>query len=154
MKTQVHLTDHQTFYLLQKHFVPSFNYKFPTCLLSNIPRYFHYSWLKSNPGLVYSESETGGYCKYCVQFGRCEPRIKELSVFVNKPFTNFKKASELLGSHFHDLGNSKGNRTDQNAVHDGSMFVKMMKDSSVRIDHQLIISTLHSKKIAENHLKL
>ena len=78
MKTQVHLTDHQMFCLLQKHFVPSFNYKFLTCLLSNIPQYFHYSWLKSNPGLVYSESQTGRYCKYCVQFGRCEPRVKEL----------------------------------------------------------------------------
>ena len=37
IKTQVNLTDHQKFCLLQKRFVPSFNYKFPTHLLSNIP---------------------------------------------------------------------------------------------------------------------
>ena len=101
---------------------------------------------------MYSESQNGGYCKYCVLFGKCEPRVKELGVFVNRPFTNFKKASELLGNHFHGLGNSKGNRTHQNAVQDASMFVKVMEDSSVRIDQQL--STLHSKKIAENRLKL
>ena len=51
-----------------------------------------------------------GYCKYCVLFGKCEPRVKELGVFVNRPFTNFKKAFELLGNHFHVLGNSEGNK--------------------------------------------
>ena len=102
--------------------------------------------------MVYSESQNGGYCKYCALFGKCEPRIKELVVFISRPFTNFKKASELLGSHFHGLGNSKGNKTHQNVVQGASMFVKVMEDSSVRIDHQL--STLHSKKVAENCLKL
>ena len=57
IKTQVNLTDHQKFCLLQKHFVPSSNYKFPICLLSNIPRHFQHS---CNPGLVYSESQNGG----------------------------------------------------------------------------------------------
>ena len=106
IKTQVNLTDHQKFCLLQKHFVPSSNYKFPIRLLSSIPRRFQHSWLKSNPGLVYSESQNGGYCKYCVLFGKCEPRVKELGIFVNRPFTNFKKASELLGRHFHGIGSS------------------------------------------------
>ena len=78
-------------------------------------------------------------------FGKCESRVKELGVFVNRPFTNFKKSSELLGNHFHGLGNSKGNKTHQNAVQDASMFAKVMEDSSVRNDHQL--SILHSKKI-------
>ena len=54
IKTQVNLTDHQKFCLLQKHFVPSSNYRFPIRLLSSIPRRFQHSWLKSNPGLVYS----------------------------------------------------------------------------------------------------
>ena len=80
IKTQVNLTDHQKFFLLQKHFVPSSNYKFPTRILSNTPRHFRHSWLKSNPGLVYSESQNGGYCKYCVLFGKCEPRVKELGI--------------------------------------------------------------------------
>ena len=78
--------------------------------------------------------------------------VKELGVFVSRPFTNFKKASELLGNHFHGLGNLKGNKIHQNAVQDASMFVKVMEDSSARIYYQL--STLHSKKVAENCLKL
>ena len=43
MKTQVKLTAHQTYFLLQKHFIPSSDYKFPTRLLSNIPRCFQHS---------------------------------------------------------------------------------------------------------------
>ena len=154
IKTQVNLTDHQKFFLLKKHFVPSSNHKFPTRMISNIPRHFQHSWLKSNPGLVYSESENGGYCKYCVLFGKCEPTVKQMGVFVMRPFTNFKKASELLGNHFHGIGirNSKGYKTHQNAVQDANMFIKAMEDSSARIENQL--STLHSKKVAENRLKL
>ena len=102
--------------------------------------------------MLYSESQNGGYCKYCVLFGECESRVKELGVLVNRPFINFNKAYELLVNHFHDLGNTKDNRTHQNAVQDASMFIKVMEDNSVRIDHQL--STLHSKKVVENHLKL
>lgn len=70
IKTQVNLTDHQKFFLLKKHFVPSSNYKFPTRMISNIPRHFQHIWLKRNPGLVYSESKNGGYCKYCILFGK------------------------------------------------------------------------------------
>ena len=141
---QVDLTDHQKFSLLKKPFVPSPNYKFPTRIINSRQRHFQHSWLKSYPGLVYSESQNGGYCKYCVLFGKCEATVKEMGVFINRPFTNFKKASELLGSHFHGFGNSKGNKTHQKAVG--------LEDSSLRIDYQL--STLHSKKVAENCLKL
>ena len=57
-----------------------------------------------------------------------------------------------MGKHFHSIGNSKDHKTHQNAVHDANMSVKAIKDSSVSIENQL--STLHSKKVAENHLKL
>ena len=69
-----------------------------------------------------------------------------------RPFTNFKKASELLGKHFHGIGNSKGHKTHQNALHVANMFIKAMEDSSARIENQL--SILHSKKVTENRLKL
>ena len=152
MKAQVNLTDHQKFFLLKKHFVPSSNHKFPTRMINNISRHFQLSWLKNNPGLVYSESKDGGYCKYCILFGKCEPTVKEMGVFVMRPFTNFKKASELLGKHFHGIGNSKGHKTHQNALHVANMFIKAMEDSSARIENQL--SILHSKKVTENRLKL
>ena len=37
IRSQVNLTDHQKLFLLQKHFISSSNYKFPTCILSNTP---------------------------------------------------------------------------------------------------------------------
>jgi hypothetical protein len=44
----------------------------------------------------YSESEDGGYCKFCVLFARCEASVKELGVLVTRPLTNFKKATDKL----------------------------------------------------------
>ena len=67
--------------------------------------------------------------------------MKELGVFVTRPFTNFKKAMELLGKHFHGLGNSKGNKTHQNAVQDANMFVRSMENVDARIDFQLNTAT-------------
>lgn len=53
-------------------------------------------------GLVYSESDDGGYCKYCVLFGKCGPTVKELGVLVNRPLIDFKRATEKLTDHFHN----------------------------------------------------
>ena len=121
-------------------------------MINKIHRHFQHRWLEKNPGLVYSESQSGGYCKYCVLFGKTEPTVKELGVFVTRPFTNFKKATELLGKHFHGLGNSKGNKTHQNAVQDANMFARSMENLDARIDFQL--NTANSKTAAENRLKL
>ena len=93
------LSDQQKYFLLKKHFDPSINYKFPACEINKLQRHFQYTWLKKNPGLVYSESQNGGYCKYPL------PSVSHLGVFVNNPFTNFKKVSEFLGQHFHGFGN-------------------------------------------------
>ena len=60
------LTDHETFFLLSNHFIPTRNYKFPARFVSGRNRHFQQSWLDQHNGLVYSESENGGYCKYCV----------------------------------------------------------------------------------------
>lgn len=45
------------------------------------------------------ETADGGFCKYCVLFGKCGPN--ELGVPVNKPLANFKKAAEKQDEHFH-----------------------------------------------------
>ena len=82
-------------------------------------------------------------------FGKHEPSVKELGVFVTKPFTNFKKATEQLGGHFHGTGVSKGSKTHHNAMQDATTF--MTKKGS-RIDHHL--SSLHSKQVEENRLKI
>ena len=82
------------------HYVPSINHKFPTHVINKIHRHFQHRWLEKNPGLVYSESQSGGYCKYCVLFGKTEPTVKELGVFVTRPFTNFKKPRSYWESIF------------------------------------------------------
>ena len=92
----IYLTDHHKLTLLKKHFVPASDYKFPTHVINGVQRLFQYSWLGRYPGLVYSKSQNGGYCKYCVLFGEHEPSVKELDVFITKPFTNFRKATEQL----------------------------------------------------------
>ena len=48
---------------------------------------------------MYSESDDGGYCKFCVLFAYCEPSVSELGVLVNCPLTNLKKATEKLKNH-------------------------------------------------------
>ena len=144
---KVHLTDHQNLMLLKKHFVPASDSKFPTRVINRIQRHFQHSWLCRYPGLVYSKSHNGGYCKYCVLFGKHEPSVKELGIFVMKPFTNFKKASEQLGGHFHGTKASKGSKTHYNAMQDATTFMKAMKKKGTRIDHHL--SSLHSKQVEE-----
>ena len=149
---KIHLNDHQKLTLLKKHFVPASDYKFPTRTINGIHRHFQHSWLSRYPGLVYSKSQNGGYCKYCVLFGKHEPSVKELGVFVTKPFTNFKKATEQLGGHFHGTGISKGSKTHHNAMQDATTFMMAMEKKGSRIDHHL--SSTHSKQVEENRLKI
>jgi len=52
--------------------------------------------------------------------------------FVTTPFTNYKNASELLGKQFHGLGNSKGNKTYQNAVQNAILFVRSMENVNAK----------------------
>ena len=59
-------------------------------------RRFQHSWLQKFPGLVYSESENGGFSQYCILFGRCAASVKELGVLVCRPLINFKKVTEIL----------------------------------------------------------
>ena len=148
----IHLTDHHKLTLLKKHFVPASDYKFPTRVINGVQRHFQYSWLGRYPGLVYSKSQNGGYCKYCILFGKHEPSVKELGIFVTKPFTNFKKATEQLGGHFHGTGISKGSKTHHNAMQDATTFMMAMEKKGSRIDHHL--SSLQSKQVEENRLKI
>ena len=135
--------------MLKQHFVPSRNYKFPTRSFHGHCRHFQQRWLEQYNGLVYSESEDGGYCKFCVLFGKCGPTAKELGVLVNRPLTNFRKATEKLGEHFHCL---KGKKYHQAALEAATAFTAAMKNPEVAVDRRL--SSERSKRAAENQLKL
>ena len=97
LKADRKLTDHEKLILLTKHFIPPRNYKFPARFISGRNRHFQQSWLDQHNGLVYSESEDGGYCKYCTLFARDGPTM-ELGALVNRPLIDFKRATEKLRS--------------------------------------------------------
>ena len=148
LKSERDLTDNEKLFLLRHHFVPSKNYQFPAKVISGRTRHFQSSWLDQYNGLVYSELEDGGYCKFCVLFGKCGPSVKELGVLVNRPFTNFKKASEKLTEHF----GSQAKKFHKAAVESAMAFTAAMENQGVSIDQQLI--SARQKLIAKNRLKL
>ena len=60
-----------------------------------IPLTFQKSWLDEHRWLVYSPSQGGGYCKYCVLFSSAS--TETLGVFVKNPFKFFSKAKGKEG---------------------------------------------------------
>ena len=147
LKAHRDLTTNEKYFLLKHHFVPNKDYHFPTRVINDRQRHFQYSWQEKYAGLVYSKSEDGGYCKYCVLFGRCESSVKELGVLVTRPLTNFKKASEKLVEHF-----TKSRKSHQNAMEKAMTFIAVTEKQALSIDQQL--NTEISKRIAENRTKL
>ena len=69
LKKERALVDQEKYYLLKNHFRPNSPYRFPSRLYGSRHRSFQHSWLTQFNGLVYSEIDQGGYCKYCVMFG-------------------------------------------------------------------------------------
>ena len=84
--------------------------------------------------------------KYCALFARCSSTITELGALVNKPLTNFKKATEKLDQHFFEKEFHKS------AVQAAMMFRKVQQNQVLSIDQQL--NTLRQERIAQNRLKL
>ena len=140
------LSDYEKDYLLKNSFVPCSGYQFPVRSISGINHRFQHNWLSKYNGLVFSESENGGFCKFCVLFAEPSPTVKVFGIIINKPLTNFKKASERLNDHF---GSAKFHKA---AVEKARLFTKVRNDCSLSIANQL--STLREQRVAENQLKL
>jgi len=90
------LSDVQRYHLLKHHFIPDADFKFPFQYGFGCNRSFQLSWLQHHPWLVYSKVLDGAFCIKCALFAN--PRDK-LGVLVNKPFTNWRKKSEILTTH-------------------------------------------------------
>lgn len=144
LKTERKLTDHEKFALLSRHFVPHRTYKFPTRNVGGRDRAFQQSWLDKYNGLVYSESQNGGYCMYCVLFAREGGRIT-LGALVNSPLIDFKRATEKLAIHFSKKFHIESLQTAES-------FTAMMRKPDLSIDRRL--SSERSKRAAENSKKL
>ena len=131
LKEQRPLTGQEKLYVLDHSFMPHSRYNFPSRTINGCKRHFQSKWLSTYNGLVYSESTNGGYCKYCVLFARYSPKLTELGVFVSKPFTNFKKATEKLNQHFFEKQFYKS------AVETALMFHKVQYNQMPPVDKQL-----------------
>ena len=125
------LTSQERMHVLEHSFMPYLGYKFPHRTINGCKRRFQPKWLEKYNGLVYSESADGGYCKYCVLFAKCGPAITELGVLVNKPLTNFKKATEKLDKHFFET------QFHKSAVEAAMMFCRVQQNKKISIDQQL-----------------
>ena len=76
--------------------------KFPSGVINGVKRHFQFNWLGKYNGLVYSETEDGGFCKFCMLFAKCGPTTNKLEVLVSKPLTDFKHGVEKLDKHFNN----------------------------------------------------
>lgn len=138
LKARRKVTDHKKLFLLTKDFIPPHNYKFPACFVSGHNRHFQQSWLDQHNGLVYSESENGGYCKYCALFSQdgawcCQHAVDWL-----------QKASEKLFNHFHHK------QFHQASLETAATFTSVMKNPDLAVSWSP--ATFRKKCAAENHL--
>ena len=138
----------KSFISLSTTFVPAKGYKFPNRIFNAQKRQFQMGWLNKYNGLIYSKSQDGGYCLFCVLFGQCEPSVKELGVLVNRPLTNFKNAIEKLNDHFF----SKDRKSHRAALEKAMAFLAVKENKVVSIDQQL--SSKRAEIVAQNRLKL
>ena len=145
LKSERQLTDQEKYMLLKIPFVPASNYRFPPRIFNGYTRHFQHAWLKSYNGLVYSVSEDGGFCKYCVLFGKSSPG-KQQGVLVSVPLINFKRACEKLTKHFHS--GRTGLQYHRAAVLEAKEFIRVMEDKSKGIKEQ--VDMQRSKRIEEN----
>ena len=111
--------------------------EFATCEVTKngkrIQLKFQESWLKEFEWLSYSESQGGGYCKYCVLF---QAKLDKgyLGTLVKKPFKNFSKAKGKDGVlTLHDA-----HRYHHDAMVLGKAFLGTYINPETRVDSIII----------------
>ena len=100
-------------------------------------RSFQRSWQSAYPWLVYSESEDGGFCKYCMLFAT----YNTAGVLVKSALKNFNKATDILKEHHKEEYHIAASVKAEN-------FIKIMQEPQKAISS--IIDTQRSTLIEEN----
>ena len=129
---------------------PSSTYQFPLLEYGKQKRSFQHRWLTRYNGLVYSELDQGGDCKFCVLFGESASSVA--GILVSRPLTNLQKASEKLREHFEGIGSGKAKKYHLQAVEKAELFKSVMEHKLVPVDQQL--SRARAMTIAKNKQKL
>lgn len=90
------LTNEEKYTLLTHHFKSGNRYNsFPTTILHNKLRSIKKSWQSAHPWLGYSESEDGGFLKYCMMFWT----YTAAGAVVNSALKNFNRGTDILKEH-------------------------------------------------------
>ena len=80
-KIGVRMKDAEITELLNNPWAPPPKFQFPKLPFGNQMRSFQRGWLSTYPWLVYSPSQSGGYCKFCALFGPKEAsRSNQVSI--------------------------------------------------------------------------
>ena len=153
LKEQRRLTDDEKYYLLCKHFTPTDTYHFPLVQHGKQNRSFQRAWLSRYHGLLYSEMDKGGYCKYCILFGQSAYSVHSFDgALISRLLTNFKRANEKLREHFEGIGAESARKYHRIAVEKAEAFKAVMENALTPVDQQL--SKARSLTIAKNKQKL
>ena len=147
------LTAHEKYLALTKHCVPGPSYVFPSVACGKQQRSFQRTWLTKYSGLVYSNNEGGGYCKYCVLFGQAPCSVPNFkATLVTLPLTNLKKATEKLREHFYGTGGNTPRKYHLKAVEKAESFKSVMENELLSIDQQL--SSIRAEIVSKNRKKM
>ena len=145
--------DHEKYHLLNNHFKPDHKYQFPLIQYGKQKRSFQHNWLTRFNGLVYSELDQGGYCKYCVLFGQAAFSVSTFDgILIDRPLTNLQKASEKLREHFEGIGSGSARKYHLLALEKAELFISVMENKCLPVDQQ--ISKARALTIAKNKRKL
>lgn len=140
------LTNQEKFFALSNHFVPPATFRFPIIAYGKQNRSFQHRWLSQYNGLVYSESDEGGYCKFCVLFGNTASSTPP-GILVTRPLTNLQKASEKLREHFTGIGSDCACKSHLISVEKASQFTSVMQGEHLPIDQK--ISSIRAQHVEE-----
>ena len=153
LQQEKQLTAHEKYHALTKHFIPGPSYVFPSVSCGKQQRSFQWTWLSKYSGLVYSENEGGGYCKYCVLFGQAPYSVPNFkATLVTLPLTNLKKATEKLREHFYGTGCNTPRKYHLQAVEKAESFRSVMENKLLSIDQQL--SNIRAEIVSQNRKKM
>ena len=83
--------------LLQNHFSPGADYRFPKS--TNGGRTFQYQWLVRYPWLRYSQQANGGFCLPCCLFANSAYQGSSPGILVSRPLTRFATALASFRNH-------------------------------------------------------
>ena len=139
------LSAEQKFQILTNCDTLPHNFRFPGRLEKRgCQRHFQAKWLQHYSWLEYSVMANGEFCVPCMLFGIGSDNI-DLGDLVNRPLTNFKKATDELKAH-----DKKASHLD--AVTSADLFLKVMSGKQPPVHQQANIAL--ANRVAANKKKL